>query len=639
MRKTLIIPAVAFLSMTVLSLSTYNGVKGNLPLAQAHPADGTSHSTITPVSYNPARPVFKDGQAQIVPEFSDTSKWIRETLWVETSFDSDGDGVPDRVFVDVTRPRQTETEGLKVPVIYESSPYYAGIAPGKEFFWDVNHELETTPPTRGAAPAIPYVSRKTRISNSHVNTWVPRGFAVVHSEAPGTGLSDGCSPMGASHEALAPKAVIDWLNGRATGFRSSTGRDTVSANWSTGNVGMIGTSYNGTLALAAATTGVEGLKAIVPIAPLTSYYHYYRSFGLVRNPGGYPGEDMDVLYDAVNSGNPALRQHCDSILRDGELLKNLDRATGDYNDFWDGRDYLHGVKNIRAAVLMAHAFNDWNVMPEHSVRIYDSLKSLGVPHLIYFHQGGHGGPPPLDMMNRWFTRFLFDVDNGIEKGDKSWIVREGVRQNRPTPYSDYPHQDADDVIFSLLRGGNSHGTLSLVKHCSQGTENIEDDATLSARQLATMDSSAGRLLYLTEPLSAPLHISGWSKVKMAVASNKKAANLSVYLVALPWTNESIITRGWADPRNHASLRESEDLAPNVFYDLSFTLQPDDQIIPTGSRLGVMIFSSDKDFTLLPQKGTALQVDLDKVRITIPVVGGREAAEKAIGTIPLTKEKQ
>ena len=51
-----------------------------------------------------ALPVFKDGEAQIVPEFSDPDKWIVQDLWVETEFDSDGDGRPDRVYVDVFRP-------------------------------------------------------------------------------------------------------------------------------------------------------------------------------------------------------------------------------------------------------------------------------------------------------------------------------------------------------------------------------------------------------------------------------------------------------------------------------------------------------------------------------------------------------
>merc|ERR1739841_377552 len=68
-----------------------------------------------------ARPVFEDGQAQIVDAFADPDAWIRHDLWVQTEFDSDGDGRPDRVHVDVTRQAQTDSEGLLVPVVYESS--------------------------------------------------------------------------------------------------------------------------------------------------------------------------------------------------------------------------------------------------------------------------------------------------------------------------------------------------------------------------------------------------------------------------------------------------------------------------------------------------------------------------------------
>ncbi|MEO7086719.1 MAG: hypothetical protein ABI442_17010, partial [Gemmatimonadaceae bacterium] len=78
-----------------------------------------------------AMPVFANGMAQVVPAFEDSTSWIRQELWVETNFDSDRDGKMDRVHVDVTRPRQTDTEGLKVPVIYGSSPYYAGTARGQ----------------------------------------------------------------------------------------------------------------------------------------------------------------------------------------------------------------------------------------------------------------------------------------------------------------------------------------------------------------------------------------------------------------------------------------------------------------------------------------------------------------------------
>ena len=65
-----------------------------------------------------AVPVFKDGEAQIVEAFNDPEKWIRTDLWVETTFDSDGDGKLDRMHVDVTRPEQTENEDLKLPIVY-----------------------------------------------------------------------------------------------------------------------------------------------------------------------------------------------------------------------------------------------------------------------------------------------------------------------------------------------------------------------------------------------------------------------------------------------------------------------------------------------------------------------------------------
>jgi X-Pro dipeptidyl-peptidase len=85
--------------------------------------------------------------------------------------------------------------------------------------------------------------------------------------------------------------------------------------------------------------------------------------------------------------------------------------------------------------------------------------------------------------------------------------------------------------------------------------------------------------------------------------------------------ESIITRGWADLQNHRSLTESEPLVPGKFYEMSFGLEPDDQIIPAGKQIGLMIFSSDKEFTLHPVPGTELTVDLDGTEVTIPVVGG------------------
>lgn len=583
-----------------------------------------------------AAPFFKDGQAQIVPAFQDAKKWIRHDLWVETTFDTDGDGKLDRMHVSVTRPYQTENKELKLPVIYETSPYYAGVADDIDgIMWDVNHELGAQPPKPRAHPNVVQTGKRPIISNTLIGTWVPRGFIVVHSSSPGTGLSQGSPTVGGINESLAPKAVIEWLSGKDNGYTTPDGEEKINAFWSTGNVGMTGTSYNGTLPIAAATTGVEGLKAIIPVAPNTSYYHYYRSNGLVRSPGGYLGEDVDVLYDFIHSGAEEKRAYNNKTYRDGEILNGIDRTSGDYNAFWAGRDYLNAMKNFKAALLMAHGFNDWNVMPEHSYRIYNEARAKGLPVQIYYHQGGHGGEPPHAMMNKWFTRFLFNIENGVEKDPKSWIVRENDKQNNPTSYADYPNPAATDVKLYLGKGGNTAGTLQLVKSTTKSKEVLVDDVSSSGKDLATAKESENRLLYVSPVLKQDLHISGIASVSVKLAASKPAANFSVWLVALPWSadekskiTDNIITRGWADPQNYKSITKGIPLKPDKFYDLKFDLQPDDQIIPAGKQIGLMLFSSDKEFTLWPKAGTEITIDLNGTSISLPIVGGKESFLKA-----------
>lgn len=581
------------------------------------------------------KPIFKDGEAQIVQAFSDKSKWLRHDLWVETNFDTDGDGKMDRMHVDVTRPVETEN-GLKLPVVYESSPYYAGIASGgKELFWNVKHELgeKVAEPTRSD---VQRTGKRPIISNSQIQTWVPRGYIVVHSSSPGTGLSDGAPTVGGDNESLAPKAVIDWLNGRVKGYKSRTGNEEVKAFWSTGKVGMTGTSYNGTIPLAAATTGVEGLEAIIPVAPNTSYYHYYRSNGLVRSPGGYLGEDIDVLYDFIHSGKEENRARNNKVIRDTELLNGMDRASGDYNDFWAGRDYLNEMKPMKAALLMSHGFNDWNVMPEHSYRIYKKASEMGLQTQIYYHQNGHGGPPPLKMMNRWFTKYLHGVDNGVENDAKAWIVRENDKRSEPTTYTNYPNPAAKNVTMYLNGDAPKIGNLSLVDPNVKEKETIIDNYSFSSEALAQAEYTNHRLLYVSPILNEDVHISGVSSITIKAASSKEAVNLSVYLVSLPWSKgrnvkitDNIITRGWADLQNYKSLTKSKPLKPGKFYEMTFDLQPDDQIIKKGQQIGLLIFSSDNQYTLLPEPGTELTVDLKSTTITIPIVGGKEALKKAI----------
>ncbi len=582
-----------------------------------------------------AQPFFKNGEAQIVEGFSKAKDWIRHDLWVETEFDSDADGKLDRMHVSVTRPAQTENGDLKLPVIYNTSPYFCGVAEDVDgLFWQVNHELGEIGPER-VHPEVKARINRPVISNAHVAKWVPRGFIVVHSASPGTGLSEGAPTVGGENESLAPKAVIEWLAGKDNGYASLTSQEKVQAFWSTGKVGMIGTSYNGTLALAAACTGVDGLEAIIPVAPNTSPYHYYRSHGLVRSPGGYLGEDIDVLYDFIHSGDPAKRATNNKRVREGILRAGMDRESGDFNDFWESRDLLLQMDNMKAALLMSHGFNDWNVMPEHSYRIYQKAKEMGLPAMFYAHQFGHGGEPPMQLCNRWFTRYLFGIENGVEEEPRAWIVRESDSPQEPTAYADYPNPQAKDVVLKMSQEEEQNGNLGL--NGAKGKMTWTDDFNITLQELAENTSSRNRLIFRTFTLQEDLHISGLIEVDLRIAIlNKTAANLSVALVSLPWQNEedlpitaNIISRGWADPQNYRSISQTSELIEGEFHNLHFYLNPDDQIIPKGQQLALVVFSSDQEFTLHPKPGTELSLDLEQSQISIPIVGGEEQFLKSV----------
>jgi X-Pro dipeptidyl-peptidase len=131
-----------------------------------------------------------------------------------------------------------------------------------------------------------------------------------------------------------------------------------------------------------------------------------------------------------------------------------------------------------------------------------------------------------------------------------------------------------------------------------------------------------------------VHLSGVAKLTVRLECDRPTACLSIWLVSLPWTGseritDDVITRGWADPANAQSIQTETPLVRGEFRDVTFELQPDDQVISAGEQIGLMIFSSDRDFTLWPEPGTRISVDLEGTRLTLPIVGGMDAFSAAV----------
>jgi X-Pro dipeptidyl-peptidase len=344
------------------------------------------------------------------------------------------------------------------------------------------------------------------------------------------------------------------------------------------------------------------------------------------------GTDADTLFDNILS-----RKHPEACAYMRErIAREKDRETGDYNAFWDERNYVKDAGRFRAAVLISHGLNDFNTKPRHAARLWNALKAHKVPAAIWWHQGGHGDRTNQvrqaawrDALNRFWTRHLFGVDTGAPSGPKAIVEREN---NEWVEYADWPVPGSARTSIALAPGdGEPPGRLAIEPAKRPGTveQSFTDDASIDAADLATASQSPHRLLYQTRPLGAPIHLSGIPEVSLRLSFSAPAAIVSAMLVDYRATGPPfIVTRGWADPQNRDSISRTLAVVPGQFYTVGFELQPHDYIFPVGSRIGLMVVSSDRLFTLRPPPGTRLTLRPGESQLVLPIVGGTAMLSRA-----------
>lgn len=592
---------------------------------------------------------FVNGLAQ--PVFAGQPT-ITHNVWVEVAnLDSDRDGVNDRIRIQVRRPQATET-GTRLPVVMIASPYSGGTLPFPQH--DITPPLYVPPPGGPIPETLPPLPPIGHVPPNYGNTppfpniatsgyqtyFLPRGFIFVYAQSLGTGLSTGCPTIGGYEESLAMKAVIDWLNGRATGY-DEAGLE-VTAYWTTGNTAMIGTSYDGTLPLAAASTGVAGLKAIVPVAGVSSYYDHRRSYGTVINSNPTIGTDADTLFDNILTR----RQPGACAFMREQIAIAKDRTTGDYNAWWDERNYVNYVGYFKTAVLISHGLNDLNTKPRMYSQLYAALRKFGVPAKIWLNQGGHGDGANSgsrqaawrDELNRFWSQYLFGQDNHWEDGPRAAVQREN---NQWVDYANWPVAGPTPTVFLMRPSGdntagdffprNKTAAPAAPQPLLESTaETIVDNSAIDANVLIAAAESPHRLVYKTAELTSATHMSGTPQVMLYLSFDQPAAVVSAMIVDYRADGSAhLVTRGWADPQNRNSKSRTDSVTPGTPYYLTFDLQPDDYQFAAGSRIGLVVMSTDRLFTLRPPPGTTLTLEARHSKVFLPVVGGPEAMAAAL----------
>ncbi|MFF3906851.1 Xaa-Pro dipeptidyl-peptidase [Streptomyces sp. NPDC001848] len=569
---------------------------------------------------------------------------IRESVWVDTGLDRDGDGKTDRVAADIVRPREPAAQGRKVPVIMDASPYYSCCGRG-------NESQKKTYDASGHVVQMPLF---------YDNYFVPRGYAFVGVDLAGTNRSDGCVDVGGRSDIQSAKAVVDWLNGRARAYTTRTGTTPARAGWTNGATGMIGKSWDGTIANGVAATGVKGLRTVVPISAISSWYDYYFAKGASLYDSG-----PNWLSNYVES--PDARAKCAAVQR--QLVDGAPR-TGDWTPLWTERDYVKDAGKVRASVFLVHGMQDLNVRTKHLGQWWNALAEHGVERKIWLSQTGHVDPFDyrraawVEALHRWFDHELLGYDNGVDREPMADIERHPDQWVTSTAWP------PRDTATTTLRPGHGDragvGTLGL--RPGTGSETFTDDPQLGETDWAAhIDrSTPDKAGFITPPLTKDLRVSGSSTVTVTVTPTTSSAHLSAVLVDLGpdtirdyadsaegittltdrtcWgastagdsacfkvtqakktdVAATVFSRGWADLGHYASDTKGVPLTPGRPYTITLDLAATDHVVPKGHRLALIVAGTDKDLIDPPSSTPTLTVDLSRTAARVPLVGGATA---------------
>lgn len=506
-------------------------------------------------------PVFENGMAQPVFPFTDgktgekynpnTSSIVRYCVYVESDYDMDGDGKRDLVKVLVQVPRSAVEGNYKAASLFEARPYCAGVqedgyahmkeVESKEYrkfdFADLNKKVPARVPTDyisamdlalKADPADWYYPDKGNNNNmvyenlDNFNYYLVRGFAVIVSAGFGALGSDGFNYVGSDYERDAFKFVVEWLHGDRTAYADREGTIATKADWSNGNVAMTGRSYAGTMPFAVATTGVEGLKTIIPVAGISDWYSQQNQQGAQRY---WPKEMLNSFLayfcsSRYNDTTLTEKQLDDIAAFHHELSLQQLKCGFDYDkDFWGSGNYRLNADKIKCSALIVQGLNDENVSTKQFEMMYKSFEKAGQTVKAIIHQGPHITPTMPnknygilidgkfydDIVNEWISHYLYGIDNNAETMP-TVLAQDNINQKK----------------WETEHSWTTEHTIKL-ESAETGVTVIDTDwekANISAENfddIVAQKSTNMNKCYVTAPFKKPMTIQGTICVNLKAA--------------------------------------------------------------------------------------------------------------------------
>ena len=221
-------------------------------------------------------------------------------------------------------------EGEQVPVIAIISPYFSYGTQGDE------------------SPATDVVGAGR--GEFIFENFIPHGYAFAQVSVFGTEESTGCFDYRGAGEGLGIHSAVEWLG---------------SQNWSNGNVGLYGKSYEGATQWEAAALGSEYLKTIVPISGTTALHPLLYKNGSAEARSQVM--HMNYFSSTVDYNADDLDNVCPDIV-EGLFAGPVTYGAGELDpymsNYYDERSHIDkAFQNWNGSVYWVQGLQDWNVDP------------------------------------------------------------------------------------------------------------------------------------------------------------------------------------------------------------------------------------------------------------------------------------
>ena len=469
--------------------------------------------------------------------------------------------------------------GMKVPVIAEFGPYFG----------------ETSAST-------PDVSQPGGwLGVSIIQNLLPHGFAFAQVSVTGTGNSNHCMDLMGFAEQEGINAAVEWL---------------ATQEWSNGNVGMIGKSYDGSTPWQAAMYGNEYLKTIVPISGLIGVRELMWKNGSseARAPfmhnvvyGSY-GYEADKEEQNLQNACP---DYLASSLYGGEAYVF---GGSEVSGYWDERYFLGRVlENYRGSVYIVQGFHDWNVDPHMAVPVINTLLDTGIEAKVLLGQWDHDYPDRPDYQKQrsdpgrgseaypqmvrfdwmqdlleWFTYYL------QERGPKPSLYSE-IQNNRGEWRVEERYPAKDSRAIEMPLGGSN---LSLVSESALGTSVYPG-----------MEATNDQVVFETSAFDSDFRFGGLPQLHLDVTPAGPGGSIYALMEDCSAENECIhIGHAIMDLRYHEGGTEYQNIIPGVEIRAKMEFFAMDVLIPEGHKIRLSLRDIGEDY-LPPSTEAAVDINI------------------------------